>query len=77
MTRNQARAYQLAKALAAHEVAAGELRDDDWALLLLAGDIRNPRSVPETVAHRVLSHYAQAKGYFSPRGAEAPTPLAN
>jgi hypothetical protein len=66
MTRNQERARLLATALLSGEIKSSELRDEDWALLLLAADMQNVRAPAGLVAQSVLANYENHTAYFAP-----------
>jgi hypothetical protein len=67
MTKNQTRAVSLARALLEQRLHAVDLADADWHLLLMAADVYSPLSLPLVVAHRVVQHWSQKRGYFMSR----------
>ena len=80
MTGNQKKVLSLATGILERRIAAGDLGDSDWHLLLLAAGVNNPVSVPLLVAHRVLDHFSRSIGYFADCVASAKayqTPIAS
>jgi hypothetical protein len=65
MTGNQAHAVELARGIIDGTVAARELSDMDWHLLLLAAGLNSHCSLPLLVAHRALRNAEAQAGYFS------------
>lgn len=64
MTKNQRRAFRLARRLQKGTLPITAIGDDDWALLLLAGGIHGSKSIPTEVAASAISHARQHTGYF-------------
>jgi len=65
MTSNQQRAVAMAQRILDEWEAPHEVNDADWSLLLLAAGLNNFRSLPLTVAARVLDRYERHAGYFA------------
>ena len=69
---NQNMAMDLAERLISGSLPAKDLSDDQWALLLLAADLVHvSHSQPLIVAHRILHHSAEKRGYFANTKAKA------
>jgi hypothetical protein len=66
MTSNQRRAMKLADDIRRFGLAAGDVNDADWTLLLLAAGQNNCRALPQNVALRVLDQASRSVGYFAP-----------
>ena len=64
MTSNQTKAVLLARDIAQGRVAAGELSDDDWILLILAAGLNCTSVSPAVVSNRVLRNACARAGYF-------------
>lgn len=69
MTSNQTRAVLLAHDIANGRVAAGDLADQDWVLLILAAGLTCSAASPAVVSNRVLANAISRAGYFCPRTA--------
>lgn len=68
MTLNQKRSLELANRILQNRLAATDLADADWQLLLLAAGLNNIQSHPFVAAKQVLINAAGRKGYFSNAG---------
>jgi len=73
MTANQRHSLELAVDLLAERRSPADLTDSQWALLLLAADVRNPQAIPQLVAYRIMQQFEQGTGYFSPSCVATPT----
>jgi hypothetical protein len=74
MTVNQRRAVRLAEGILSGAIVPTMLSEEDWALMLLAAELNNTRSIPSMVARRILQREAEHLGYFGSRSLE-PAPI--
>ena len=72
MTTNQRRAIRLAQSVFDGRVAAGEIVDEDWVLLVMAAGLTHFKAPPGAISRKVLRDARERAGYFEASGARTP-----